>query len=51
MSEEQRRDRLADLKRKRDASCQFPGGPVLGGYKERVAAIDAEMARLEAEGG
>jgi hypothetical protein len=44
MSDEQR---LEQLKRKREASLQFRGGPPLGGYEKRVAAIDAEIARIE----
>lgn len=39
--------RLAELRRKRDAS-HMPNGSIAGGYKERVAAIDKEIARLEA---
>ncbi|WP_016744378.1 hypothetical protein [Rhizorhabdus wittichii] len=43
--------RIAALKKKRDASLQRPGGPPLAGYEKRVAAIDEELARLEAENG
>lgn len=44
-------DRIAELRRKRDASLQRKDGPPLGGYEKRVKAIDEEIARLEAENG
>ncbi len=38
--------RLAELRAKRAAS-HLPNGNIAGGYQERVAAIDREIARLE----
>jgi hypothetical protein len=43
-----RQARLEALRAKRAASMH--AGKPMTGYKERVAAIDAEIARLEAEG-
>lgn len=40
--------RLAELRRKRTASTLYPGNLPAPAYKERVAAIDKEIARLEA---
>ncbi len=39
-----RNDRIADLKRKLEASNRRPDG-----MRERIKAIEAEIARLEAE--
>lgn len=44
-------ERLAQLKAKLRASLQYPGGPPLGGYKERVEKLRAEIARLEGANG
>lgn len=43
-----REARIAELRRKREASLHQ--GQPMTGYKDRVAAIDAEIARLEALG-
>lgn len=40
--------RIAELKAKRTASTIYPGNLPAPAYKERVAAIDKEIARLEA---
>lgn len=40
--------RIADLKAKRAASTIYPGNLPAPAYKERVVAIDKEIARLEA---
>ncbi len=42
--------RLTELRRKRTASTLYPGNLPAPAYKERVAAIDKEIARLEALG-
>lgn len=43
--------RLEQLRAKLAASLKSKDGPALPGYGERVAAIRAEIARLEAENG
>lgn len=43
--------RLAQLRAKLTASTRGRNGPPLPGYAERVAAIRAEIERLEASGG
>lgn len=40
--------RIAELKAKRTASTLYPGNLPAPAYRERVAAIDKEIARLEA---
>lgn len=49
MTEEQRTERLAELRAKRAASLH--AGKPMTGYAERVEAIDREIARLEAQNG
>ncbi len=44
-------ERLAELRRKREASLRGRNGPPMAGYAERVKAIEAEIERLEAENG
>lgn len=44
---DERNQRLAQLRVKREASLHL--GKPMTGYKERVEAIDREIARLEAE--
>ncbi len=43
--------RLERLRAKLAASLKYKDGPPLPAYKERVEAIRAEIARLEAENG
>ena len=43
--------RIAELRRKLAASLRGRNGPPMAGYAERVKAIQAEIARLEAENG
>lgn len=49
MTPEERALRLDALRSKRTASLHL--GKPMTGYKERVAALDAEIERLEAEDG
>lgn len=44
-----REQRLVELRRKREASLHL--GKPMPSYKERVEAIDHEIARLEADNG
>jgi hypothetical protein len=49
MTPEERAQRTEQLRAKLEASLHL-GKPMMG-YKERAAAIQAELDRLEAEGG